>query len=88
MEDLVPNFGTENYSNITTGCHSRVPKVPTSSLKYRTRYYNSFGFFGFRVPELFNILLKNLRDLIGGVVDFFKLKLDHFLSGIPDETTS
>ena len=85
LEGLVPNFGITSYNNPRTGRHCTVPKVPTASSKVRTIYSNSLGFKG---PQLFNSLPKDLRNLHGVGVEVFKKRLDALLSTIPDEPTS
>ena len=85
LEGLAPNFGIEGYKNPRRGGHCAVPKVSPSPSRVRNRYCNSLGFRG---PQLFNILPKQLRDLHGVDVDVFKRKLENLLSEIPDEPTS
>ncbi|WP_347046854.1 hypothetical protein, partial [Escherichia coli] len=60
LEGLVPNFGIASYTNPRTGRHCTVPTVPTIQSKAGYIYCNSLGFKG---PQLFNSLLKDLRDL-------------------------
>lgn len=85
LEGIVPNFGIESYTNKRTGRHCIVPRTPNLPSRCRTRYCNSLGFRG---PQLFNILPKDLRDLHAVDVGVFKTRLDLFLSGVPDEPTS
>ena len=85
LEGIAPNFGIESYINPRTGRHCKVPKVPTFSSKARTIYCSSLGFRG---PQLFNSLPRELRDLQGVGVDTFKKHLDNLLSRVPDEPTS
>lgn len=43
---------------------------------------------GFKMSQLFNIILKYLRDLHDVDVSVFKTNLDLLLSSVPDEPTS
>ncbi|GAB1600040.1 hypothetical protein Ahia01_000281500, partial [Argonauta hians] len=85
LEGLVPNFGISFYTNNRTGRHCQIPKLPTSSSRQRSRYCNSLGFKG---PQLFNMLPRELRDMKGVDVATFKSKLDLLLWSVPDEPTS
>ena len=85
LEGLVPNFGISWYTNNRTGRHCQIPKLPTSSSRHRTRYCNSLGFKG---PQLFNMLPRELRDMKGVDVATFKSRLDLLLRSVPDEPTS
>ena len=62
---------------------ARVLKVSTSApSRIQTIRFSSFAVKG---PRIFNSLPKHLRNFTGGMVDYFKHRLDVYLQNIPDE---
>ncbi|CAI9722670.1 Hypothetical predicted protein [Octopus vulgaris] len=82
LEELVPDFSIEYYTNARTGHYCIVPKVPSTPSKFRTRFCNSFRFKG---AQLFSALPQKLRNLHKVEVNVFKTKLDILLYTILDE---
>ena len=91
LENLVPNCGTMNnrgemergikwYNHIRQGRKCEIPLI--SRGKYQNMISSTFHCRG---PKLFNCLPKYLRNLTGCSKDHFKLKLDGYLSSVPDE---
>ena len=88
LEELVPNLysnevnrrGIYSYQHIRHGRKCVVPMIERGT--YQKLMSSNFYFHG---PKLFNCLPKHLRNLSGCSKDFFKNKLDKFLSTLPDE---
>lgn len=83
--DLASKFGIDSYINPRIGRDCIISNIPSFPFKIRIQYCNSLGF---KSPQLFNILLSNLRELYGVDVEVFPERLDKFLlSEIPVEST-
>ena len=81
VESIVPDSGIY----LATGIKDRLGrkcKIPTLRPKERVKRENSFQVAG---PNLFNAIPKYIRNITSCGVDEFKLKLDEYLSTIPDE---
>ena len=42
----------------------------------------------FHGPKLFNLIPREIRDMNTGTIDLFKMRLDAWLEGIPDQPTT
>jgi hypothetical protein len=85
IENITSNFQSypiETVSNDRTGRKIKLPKLGTKPGRTQTLQYN---FFKSRAATVFNSLPRKLRDINGVRVEAFKLKLDKWLSSIPDE---
>ena len=82
LEKIVPNFndGIVSRDNPRIGRTCFIPAVKNS--RFQSIRYASFKIHG---PRLFNSMPKSIRNLSGCSKDFFKKKLDRFLSTVPDE---
>ena len=81
LEQLVPNCGLETATSDRRGRQVLIPKLKGSPA-IRSLREQSFQVNG---PKLFNCLPPSIRNLSGITIDEFKIKLDQFLSKIPDE---
>ena len=85
LEVLVPNCGIETVENInpeeTEGMGRRC-KVPKTKTYRKAQKEQSFQVEG---PTLFNSLPQSVRNITKCSVEYFKQKLDDFLTNIPDE---
>ena len=81
LEQLVPNCGLEASTSDRRGRQVQIPQLK-GPLAIRSLREQSFQVNG---PKLFNCLPPSITNLSGITVDEFKLKLDQFLSKIPDE---
>ena len=87
LEGLVPNCGIETVNifdpNETEsdrrGRRCIVPKIKTFAVAQRQQSFQVGG------PKLFNSLPANIRNMTKCTVDEFKMKLDQFLTKLPDE---
>ena len=79
---MVPHSGIY----VATGIKDRLGqkcKIPTLRPKERVKRENSFQVAG---PNLLNAIPKHIRNITSCGVDELKLRLDSYLSTIPDET--
>ena len=81
LEGMVPDSGIEKASEINDRL-GRKCKIPSLKPKERMKRESSFQVAG---PKLFNAIPKNVRNITGCGAEDFKLKLDAFLSKVPDE---
>ena len=85
LEGLVPDCGIKS-KNSRDSRLGRVCEIPQISKKatqrVKTLREQSFQVHG---PRLFNSLPKPIRSITGCNIDYFKDKLDNFLSQIPDQ---
>ena len=89
LENLVPNTGQVNQSDIRAYWHPRRGRtcfVPRVELR-GSRHFQTIreASFGIRGPRLFNALPTTVRNLTGCSVESFKRCLDKYLSTVPDE---
>ena len=83
IEGLVPNCGINYHMNARNGRICDVPNIKTSaSQRIQTLKEKSFTVNG---PQLFNSLPTNIRNMTNCTVEDFKIKLDMFLSYVPDQ---
>ena len=81
LEGLVPNCGLKFTTNERRGREAQVPSLQGKASIKRLREQS----FQVKGPKLFNSLPPSLRKISKVPVDEFKLHLDKFLEGIPDE---
>ena len=84
LEGLVPDCGVKKKQE--GGRSGRKCEIPPINRKARksvqTLREQTFQVNG---PQLYNILPANVRNMTRCSIDDFKMKLDKFLEGIPDE---
>ena len=83
LEGKVPNCGITETSNMRLGRLCEIPPMKNNCRsKIKTLRENSFQVVG---PRLFNCLPQALRNMRKCSIEDFKMKLDEYLSCIPDE---
>jgi hypothetical protein len=83
LEGKAPNCGLTWASTPTSGRLCSVPCSPSSApAGVQTLRNRSFQVTG---PRVFNSLPASIRDLSGVSPDTFKLKLDQYLTNLPDQ---
>ena len=78
---MVPDSGIEKASEINDRL-GRKCKIPSLKPKERMKRESSFQVAG---PKVFDAIPKNVRNITSCGAEDFKLKLDAFLSKLPDE---
>ena len=79
----MPNCGIQARNSERLGRFCEIPPINgKSSQKMKSLKEKSFNTNG---PMLFNSIPKNIRNLSKCSVEDFKMKLDQFLSKIPDQ---
>ena len=83
-ENIVPNISKENgigfKNNLRHGCRCEVPKYPLRGKSIRAREDS----FALTASNLWNSLPRQIRDITGKDLNFFKCKLDKALENYPD----
>ena len=88
LHDLVPNPGIQFKTSKRLGINCIIPHVPTTIPSYiRQRRFQSFRFIAARLFNCLPIELRSYKPDCQNIVFSFKVKLDKFLSNIPDQPT-
>ena len=81
---MVPLISKENgigfKNNLRHGCRCEVPKYPLRGKSIRAREDS----FALTASNLWNSLPRQIRDITGKDLNFFKCKLDKALENYPD----
>ena len=82
LEGRVPSCGITFVNNERKGRLCIIPALKKCNQSIQTLRENSFQIAG---PKLFNCLPAQIRNITKCTIDEFKMKLDQYLAGIPDE---
>ena len=83
IEGLVPNCGIKVHTNERRGRFCEIPPINgRATQRLKTIREKSFNING---PKLFNALPSSIRNTSKCSIEEFKLKLDQWLSNIPDQ---